>query len=583
MPVYAFGQFILDTAERRLLRDGEPVSVTGKTFQILQMLVEADGRLIEREQFFERLWPNVIVEPRNLTVHISTLRRLLGDGPEPYGYFETVSRVGYRLAVPVRVLPSEAAPGMPANRPLTRPSAVRPSAQPIAVLPFSTNGASEPDSLLGVGMADALSTQLGGLAGLMVRAAPEMDDIVPRHDPVAAGRALGVDHVLSGTVQRHAERLQVSAQLIDVAGGTVRWDERFEQPLTEGAGLQDAIARRVAAALAPPSSSADHEALQSYRSLSTEAYFLQLQARANLSLHARLPALKAMGLFEQALALDPDYAIAHAGLASTFLFLTSTVIRRPLPVDEAVRLARESAQRAIACDENLSEAWTVLGRIKMDYEWDWHGAEADLGHAVALNPNSTEAVAAYGLFASAMGRHAEALDVMERARRLDPRRLETLEHLSVACWMADETDRALAVLKEAMTSAPHAGRAHLGRMFILDQLGRHDEAMADRLAWLRRQTETQGLADRLAALARSSGWRAAMTEWLAMLERTNRWMNAAMQWMALEQPARALDALERGVAERVTYLGFLRQYPSFRPLHDEPRFKHLVRELKLAS
>jgi len=130
---------------------------------------------------------------------------------------------------------------------------------------------------------------------------------------------------------------------------------------------------------------------------------LQLQARASLKLHARLPALKALGLFEQALALDPNYATAHAGVASTYLLLTSTVILRPLPVDEAMPLARQSAERARALDEELAEAWAVLGRVKMEYDWDWDGAEADLAHAVALNPNSVDTLDAYGQFLSTMG------------------------------------------------------------------------------------------------------------------------------------------------------------------------------------
>ncbi len=106
--------------------------------------------------------------------------------------------------------------------------------------------------------------------------------------------------------------------------------------------------------------------------------------------------------------------------------------------------------------------------------------------------------------------------------------------------------------------------------------------MAERLAWLKRQASTQGFAERLAELVRSKGWRAAMAEWIAMLDRTNRWMGAAMQWIAVDEPARALDALERCVAERTTYLALLvLQCPSFRALKGELRFQHLERTLKL--
>jgi tetratricopeptide (TPR) repeat protein len=208
--------------------------------------------------------------------------------------------------------------------------------------------------------------------------------------------------------------------------------------------------------------------------------------------------------------------------------------------------------------------------------------EADLVHAVALNPNSVDTLAVYGQFLSTMGRHDEAFEAMEQARRLDPRRLETLVTLAIVCWIAGEPDRALTVLNAASMFAPYTARALLGRMFILDQLGRHDEAMAERLAWLKRQASTQGFAERLAELERSKGWRAAMTEWIAMLDRTNRWMGAAMQWMAVDEPVRALDALERCVTERTTYLALLvLRCPSFRTLHGEPRFQRFERMLKL--
>jgi DNA-binding winged helix-turn-helix (wHTH) protein/tetratricopeptide (TPR) repeat protein len=570
MPVYAFGPFILDPAEHWLTRSGRRVAVPAKAWQILLLLTEAGGRLVPHETFRAKLWPNVVVEDRTLTVHMSTLRKALGSGP-PEDYIETVAKAGYRLTVPVRVLSEADRPPLTVSGP---PMVVE--AKPLAVGTFSTGDLAEADTYLGVGIADAVTTALGGLPGLTVWPVGAVDDL-------AGARDAGVGHMLEGAVRRQAKELHVSARLIDVASGRTQWSEHFGQPQADSVAVQDVIAERVASSLAQLST-VDHAGLRSYRPRSSEAYFLQLQARASLKLHARLPSLKALGLFEQALVLDPNYATAHAGLASAYLLLGSTVILRPLPVDEAMPLARASAERARVLDEGLAEAWAVLGRVKMEYDWDWDGAEADLAHAVALNPNSVDTLAVYGQFLSTMGRHDEALEAMEQARRLDPRRLDPLVTLSIVCWIAGEPDRALAVLNDASMFAPYTARALLGRIFILDQLGRHDEAMAERLAWLKRQASTQGFAERLAELERSKGWRAAMTEWIAMLDRTNRWMGAAMQWMAVDEPARALDALERCVAERTTYLALLvLQCPSFRALQGEPRFQRFERMLKLDS
>jgi serine/threonine-protein kinase len=559
MPVYAFGPFILDTVERRLTRDGRRVSVPGKAWQILLMLAETGGRLVPHETLRARLWPNVVVEDRTLTVHMSTLRKALTNG-SPREVIETVPRAGYRLAVPVRLLsPADAAP------PVTEDPT-------LAVRPFATGDLSAADSYLGVGIADAVSTALGTVPGLAVSPVDAVADL-------DGARSLGVGHLLEGSVQRSDAGLLVSARLIDVASGRTEWTEHFERPQPDGAALQDAIARRVATSL--PDAANEHE-LHSYRPRAAEAYFLQLEARAHLKPFTRLPLIKALTLFEQALALDPDYAMAHAGLASTYLLMASTAMLRPLQVDEAMPMARRHAQRAIALDEGLAEAWAALGRVKMEYDWDWEGAEADLAHAVALNASSVEARGTYGQFLGAMGRHGEAMDAMEQARRLDPRSVETLQHLAIVYWMAGQGERALQAVDDSLKVLPGSPRAHYGRMLILDQLGRHDEAMAERLTTMRGLSIAEGFAEHVEGLARSQGWRAAMDVWIGLLERTNRWEGAAQQWMAVGESSRALDALEHCVKARTTYLCFTAQNPYFRPLHNNPRFQGILKTLKLA-
>jgi DNA-binding winged helix-turn-helix (wHTH) protein/tetratricopeptide (TPR) repeat protein len=568
MTVYAFGPFVLDAAERRLSRHGRHVRVPAKAWQILLLLAEAGGRLVPHETFRARLWPTVLVEDRTLTVHMSTLRKALGEGL-PVDFIETVARVGYRLGVPVRVFPG---PDRPSPADVMPPV---PESRTIAVKPFSTPGLGEAEAYLGVGFADAVSTVLGGVPGLSVSPVEAVEAVTD----ITNARSFGVAHLLEGTVQRSPERLLLVARLIEVASGRTEWSERFEQAQMDGAALQDAIALRVATSL--PQASPAEPGVRSYRPRAAEAYFLQLEARAHLKPFTRLPLIKALTLFEQALALDPDYAMAHAGLASTYLLMASTAMLRPLQVDEAMPMARRHAQRAIALEEGLAEAWAALGRVKMEYDWDWEGAEADLAHAVTLNSSSVEALGTFGQFLSAMGRDDEAIDAMERAWRLDPRSVETLQHLAIVKWMAGRSEQALEAVDESLRVLPGGTRAHYGRMMILDQLGRHDEAMAERLTLLRGLSVAEGLAEHVEALARTQGWRAAMDVWIALLERTNRWEGAAMQWMAVGESGRALDALEHCVRARTTYLCFTARNPYFRPILDEPRFQRILRMLKL--
>jgi DNA-binding winged helix-turn-helix (wHTH) protein len=416
--LYAFGPFILDTPERRVTRDGERLPVTGKTLDVLRLLVEAEGRLVDRRTFNVQLWPEIVVEDRNLTVHISTLRKAMGGD-----CIETVAKSGYRLAVPVRTV---------------------------------------------------------------------------------NGRA------------------------------------------------------------------------------STESVEVQREARYQLSQAERVPALKALGLFERALALDANDAGALAGLASTYLLLSSTTIRRPLPVDEAVQLATDAARRALAIDDRQGEAYAVLGRLKMTYDWDWKGAEADLVQAVSLAPQSVEAQVGHGLFLSVVGRHGEAVAALARARELDPTRRETHERLGLAWWMAGDGERALAALADAVAIDPEARRPHFRRMVVFDQLGRHEEAAAERAIWLKLFGD-HAVAERLAELTRQSGYRAAMVEWVAMLAKLNQWFEVAIQAMAISERALALDGLERCISDRADNAPFIAQFPPFRPLQGEARFDRLLGELGLLS
>ena len=225
MPVYAFGPFILDPAEHWLTRSGRRWPFL-KAWQILLLLTEAGGRLVPHETFRAKLWPNVVVEDRTLTVHMSTLRKALGSGP-PEDYIETV-RGGYRLTCRCRL------PGIGREF-----SGRWWSAKPLAVGTFSTGDLAEADTYLGVGIADAVTTALGGLPGLTVWPVGAVDDL-------AGARDAGVGHMLEGAVRRQAKELHVSARLIDVASGRTQWSERFEQPQADSVALQDVIAERVA-------------------------------------------------------------------------------------------------------------------------------------------------------------------------------------------------------------------------------------------------------------------------------------------------------------------------------------------------
>jgi DNA-binding winged helix-turn-helix (wHTH) protein len=272
IPLYAFGPFLLDTRERRLLRDGEVVPRTLKAFELLQVLVENQGHLLQKEELLRRVWPDAIVEENNLTVTISALRKALGEGPTDRQYIETVPRRGYRFVADLRasaesteaarspqerrarafalramVLAAAAALAWVWKR--STPAAIAVPVRSMAVLPFRS--LTNDGEYLGLGMADALITRLGRTKLLLVRSTGTVQKYtVPGLDPVAAGRDLQVDSVLEGSIQTAGDRLRTTVRLLRVSDGSTLWAGTFDERLTDIFSVQDQVSQRVAGALA---------------------------------------------------------------------------------------------------------------------------------------------------------------------------------------------------------------------------------------------------------------------------------------------------------------------------------------------
>ena len=282
---YEFGSFHLNPRERWLLVDGRPLSLTPKAFLTLVALVERGGQLIDKQELMDRLWPDAVVEEGTLARNISDLRRVLGEGPGERKYIETVPKRGYRFVAPVRVI---------ANSPVTSPprlvtspaSAIRaahqfftawygilsltalaaalvvvgtsrgaapaPAAQPvrsIAVPPFRLLENGPGDRFLGVGLADEIIARLNPLHSLVVRSANAVQFDAPTRDVVDYGRALGVEAVLDGSIQRSGEHLRVTADLVRVADRTSIWAGQFDETSTDLLTIEDSISAKVVDAL----------------------------------------------------------------------------------------------------------------------------------------------------------------------------------------------------------------------------------------------------------------------------------------------------------------------------------------------
>ncbi len=614
---YEFGPFRLEPQELRLLRAGSPVHVTPKALDLLTALVKRAGRVATKEELLAEVWPGAFVEEGNLAVNMTALRRALEDGTgQPY--IETVAKRGYRFVAPVTELRvghedaaplADAAPELPpphshevARTPrwsiwlpaitavlvavvaltfyLSRSSSAATMVS-LAVLPFQVLEVAESEKYLGLGLADAVITQLGNSPQFNIRPTEAVRQFAaPAADAVAAGKQLKVEHVLSGFVQRDGDRIRLTVQLVDVNSGASRWSARFDEPLRDLFALQDAVSQRVAAALIDRLTPADQARIAPRQPADGEAYRQYLQARYFLSQPTRDGVTRSVTHFSQALALDPQYALAHSGLASAYRRLGIGAIAGLSP-HQAMPLAREHAERALALDDTISEAHAVLGSVKFQYDWDWIGAEGSYRRALALNPVDAASHHAYGWFLGARGRFDESIRELTRARELDPISILIGENLGMILGLAGRPTEGLQVLKETIALDPKLGRPHSRQIAIYEHLRQFDrafEAWHTSLVVSNRQADADALSRSYAA----HGYRGAARYAADYGVARGQSFQAAVGFLFLGEYDRTLEQLEISYQDRFTWLPFLGVDRRFDPLRSDPRFQDLLRRLKLS-
>jgi DNA-binding winged helix-turn-helix (wHTH) protein/TolB-like protein/Flp pilus assembly protein TadD len=609
---YAFGPFLLDTRERRLLRDGKVVPLTLKAFDLLQVLVENPGHLLHKEELLRRVWPDAIVEENNLTVTISALRKALGEGPTDRQYIETVPRRGYRFVADFRASTEPTQPTEPTvtdRGPWQRRTrafalggavlAVLAAAivawgwkrstpatggpvRSMAVLPFRS--LTDDGEYLGLGMADALITRLGR-THLLVRSTGAVQKYtVPGLDPVTVGRDLQVDSVLEGSIQTAGDRLRTTVRLLRVSDGSTLWAGTFDERLPDIFSVQDSISQRVAGALELELTEAQRSLLTRRDTSDSEAYQLYLRGRFFWNKRSRDGFERGAAYFRQAAEQDPAYALAYTGLADSHIGMT---FYHYAPPQTAMPLARAAALRALEIDESLAEAHASLAHVKTNYEWDWAEAERLSRKAIALEPGYATAHQWFGIhYLAPMGRLEEAIGETRRARQLDPLSPVFNAFVGAALYFARRHDEAIDECRKTIDLHPDFGVAHwyLGRAYL--QQGRHQEALAE----LRKAVTLSGgsplMKGTLGVGYAVAGDRAAAERTRDELEKLRAESYASALDLAGIQAAlgdreSAFRWLDQAAAERAFHLIYLKVWPELDPLREDPRFDALIRRLGL--
>jgi DNA-binding winged helix-turn-helix (wHTH) protein/TolB-like protein len=489
--LYEFGEFRLDCGRRLLLqRDGRVVALTPKALDILIYLLEHRGVPVSKDDLMSAVWPDTVVEESNLSQNIYTLRRALGEDRGEHRYIATLPGRGYQFVAAVsspenlqpvtrvratRWLPTAAlivvVVGLAA---LTLIDRIRAEAvESIAVLPFKPLVASHRDESLEMGMAETLISSLSGIRRLTVRPLGVVRGYNSlNQDPMAAGRDLGVDAVLDGHIQRVGDRVRVTARLFEVRKGKHLWTGQFDEKFTDIFSVQDAIARRVIAELALELTGTDQQRLTHRSTVDARAYELYLKGRFFISL---AQPQRAIEVLEEAVRIDPDFALAHAGLADIYSRLP---IATGAPSEQAIRRAKEASRRAFEIDSELAEAFAAQGWIEFYYEWNWRRSEEAFRRALALRPDDFSANLGYAHLLSNTMRHGEALARIDHAIRVDPQ--SPIAHALKGQFLfhARRYEEARTHLASTVRAHPAFWIAHVLDARALSRLGRYEEALA---------------------------------------------------------------------------------------------------------
>ena len=457
---YEFGDFRMELAKRRLLRGSDALPLTPKVFDTLVYLVQHKDRVCEKDELMRALWPDTTVEENNLNQSISTLRRVLGDQRGADQYIATVPGRGYRFVKDVREARGGAAPRTKA----------------VAVLPFKPLRPVERDEALELGMAETLIARLSRASSTVVRPLSSVRRYTDvDQDAIVAGRALEVESVLDGSIQRQDNRIRVTARLIRVRDGISLWAQTFDEEFTDVFRVQDAISERVAAAMELTLSSEEKRGLTRRYTDNVEAYHLYLKGLYYLGKAVRPSIYKGIEFFQQAVDLDPVYALAYAGIAEAYRRLPIT---SDVPPKEAFPKAKAAALKALEIDDYLAEAHMSLGWTKFWFDWDWEDAERELQRAIELAPNNGLAHMSYCVLLGASGRFDEAIAEGNKAVELEPLSPIVNANLAWALHCAGRDEDALIRIGKTLEIDPNFWIAHLNRAKALVQRREYPEAIA---------------------------------------------------------------------------------------------------------
>lgn len=627
---YEFGDFRLDSEPPSLWRDESLVPLPPKALELLLLLVRQREIIVSREELLATVWRDTFVEEGNINYTVSLLRKTL-DKDDKGRFIQTVPKRGYRFVADVRevsanghaenavrnveevAIPTEQlkpkirwhliglvllgvlfVTGFVTWRsldngknPLTNAVTNR-NIRTVAVLPLKTPTEDESGKSLSLGLTDSLISRLGSLNRFSVRPLSSVRGYAEvDQDPLKFGETLKVDLILEGTLQQTDNRFRANVRLWDLRDGAQLWQESFDATEADFFHLQDAVATGVTSWLLSELPEKDRKLLTRRYTNNPEAFRAYVRGRVILDAKNPDNFEKAVDEFQKAVALDPTFALAYAGLADASTrqgFNTSGASQQEFYIR-----SKALAQKALELDGETPEAYAALGTVKRIYDWDWAGAEADFRRAIESNPNYARAHLGYALLLSCLGRSDEALVEIKRALEIDPLSQDNKSGYLTVLEGRGEYAKALAQAEENVKFNKEYRRGLRGVATFLFHLGEYPRVIEISEQELAAKNSQQFVWLSLLITAHHrSGQTEKRDQRLKQLEELARTDTKALYALAenyaeLGRTIDALAALEKCIEVREERMMWLKVEPRLASLKGNARFAGLLQKMNLAN
>jgi serine/threonine-protein kinase len=462
---------------------------------------------------------------------------------------------------------------------LLRPAGVK-QIESIAVMPFTNESGNQEVEYMADGIAESLIGSLSQISQLNVKARSSVFRYKGKDvSALTLGRELGVQAVLYGRVVQRGEDLTLYLALVDAATENNLWSQQYNRPLSSLVALQSEIARDVSLHLPARLSDTDEQKVARSDTANAEAYKLYLQGRFHWNKRTPRDLQKAVGYFQQAVALDANYARAYAGLADAYNLAASF---GSAPPREAMPRAKEAALQALSLNGQLAEPHVALGYIAEYYDYDLAQAERHFRRALELNPNYAPAHEFYGTLLSSLGRHQEAETEFRHALELEPLSLGTNRMYGEMLFFARRYDESIAQLKKTIELDENFASAHRSLARVYLKTGNH----AGHVESFARHYDIIGEPDIAAQVRRNfatGDWKGYLQAMTGANRPTKYYFPfyAAFYYAELGDKDKALAELDQTFAERLYFIAWMKTDPCLDALRADPHFQELLRHAGL--